>query len=76
MCSEQHGLFFFQQIDDILAGGFSQDDEDAILAELDAITQVRKIHLFKLFSGYHMKVAILSPQSLFCSYFHYIESLC
>lgn len=29
-----------QQIDELLAGSFTQEDEDAILEELDAITQV------------------------------------
>lgn len=29
-----------QQIDDILAGSLTQEDEDAVLAELEAITQV------------------------------------
>ncbi|XP_032899853.1 charged multivesicular body protein 6 [Amblyraja radiata] len=39
MDETQEAIEYQQQIDDILAGGFSQDDEDAILAELDAITQ-------------------------------------
>lgn len=30
-----------QQIDEMLAGSLSQEDEDAVLAELEAITQVR-----------------------------------
>ena len=29
-----------QQIDDLLAGGFSQEDEDAVLQELDEIIKV------------------------------------
>lgn len=29
-----------QQIDDMLAGSLTQEDEDAVLAELEAITQV------------------------------------
>lgn len=37
-------LFFFfwllQQIDEMLAGVLTQEDEDAVLAELEAITQV------------------------------------
>lgn len=32
---------FVQQIDEMLAGSLSQEDEDAVLAELEAITQVR-----------------------------------
>lgn len=32
--------FPLQQIDEMLAGSFTVEDEDAILAELDAITQV------------------------------------
>lgn len=32
-----------QQIDDMLAGSLSQEDEDAVLAELEAITQVSLI---------------------------------
>lgn len=39
MDETQEAIEYQRQIDDILAGGFSQDDEDAILAELDAITQ-------------------------------------
>lgn len=31
---------YVQQIDDILAGSLTQEDEDAVLAELEAITQV------------------------------------
>ena len=31
---------FQQQIDEMLAGSLSQEDEDAVLAELEAITQV------------------------------------
>lgn len=33
-------LPLLQQIDELLAGSFTQEDEDAILEELDAITQV------------------------------------
>jgi hypothetical protein len=33
-------LLLLQQIDELLAGSFTQEDEDAILEELDAITQV------------------------------------
>lgn len=29
-----------QQIDEMLAGALTQEDEDAVLAELEAITQV------------------------------------
>ncbi|XP_069786055.1 charged multivesicular body protein 6 [Narcine bancroftii] len=39
MDETQEAVEYQQQIDEILAGGLSQDDEDAILAELDAITQ-------------------------------------
>lgn len=34
-------LFLSQQIDELLAGNFTQEDEDAILEELNAITQVQ-----------------------------------
>ena len=34
-------LFLPQQIDELLAGNFTQEDEDAILEELNAITQVQ-----------------------------------
>lgn len=34
-------LGFVQQIDEMLAGSLSQEDEDAVLAELEEITQVR-----------------------------------
>lgn len=33
-------LFFLQQIDEMLAGSLSQEDEEAVLTELAAITQV------------------------------------
>ncbi|XP_078257722.1 charged multivesicular body protein 6 [Rhinoraja longicauda] len=39
MDETQEAVEYQRQIDEILAGGLSQDDEDAILAELDAITQ-------------------------------------
>lgn len=32
--------FSLQQIDEMLAGSLTQEDEDAVLAELEAITQV------------------------------------
>lgn len=35
----QDSIEYQRQIDDMLAGSFSQEDEDAILAELEAITQ-------------------------------------
>lgn len=35
-----------QQIDEMLAGSLSQEDEDAVLAELEAITQVCVYTLF------------------------------
>ena len=41
----------FQELDDILAGGLTQEDEDDVLAELDAITRVKEtgiIHAFML----------------------------
>lgn len=34
-----------QQIDDMLAGSLSQEDEDAVLAELEALTQVGLISI-------------------------------
>lgn len=35
-----------QQIDEMLAGALTQEDEDAVLAELEAITQVGvKLHV-------------------------------
>ena len=33
-------LFFLQEIDDLLAGGLSQEEEDDVLEELDQIIQV------------------------------------
>lgn len=33
-------LWLLQQIDEMLAGALTQEDEDAVLAELEAITQV------------------------------------
>ncbi|XP_059804374.1 charged multivesicular body protein 6 [Hypanus sabinus] len=39
MDETQEAVEYQRQIDEILAGGLSQEDEDAILAELDAITQ-------------------------------------
>lgn len=35
----QDAVQYQRQIDELLAGSFTQEDEDAILAELDAITQ-------------------------------------
>ncbi|XP_068161450.1 charged multivesicular body protein 6 [Antennarius striatus] len=35
----QEGIEYQRQIDDMLAGSLSQEDEDAVLAELEAITQ-------------------------------------
>lgn len=32
-----------QQIDEMLSGSLSQEDEDAVLAELEALTQVGRI---------------------------------
>lgn len=43
LCQQNKGVFFFlllQQIDEMLAGALTQEDEDAVLAELEAITQV------------------------------------
>ena len=40
MLTGPSALFPLQQIDEMLAGSFTVEDEDAILAELDAITQV------------------------------------
>ncbi|XP_007886860.1 charged multivesicular body protein 6 isoform X2 [Callorhinchus milii] len=39
MDETQEAVEYQQQIDNILAGSFSQEDEDEILAELDALTQ-------------------------------------
>lgn len=33
-------FWLLQQIDEMLAGALTQEDEDAVLAELEAITQV------------------------------------
>lgn len=33
-------VLLLQQIDEMLAGALTQEDEDAVLAELEAITQV------------------------------------
>lgn len=39
-----------QQIDELLAGALTQEDEDAVLAELEAITQVGvELHVWLLF---------------------------
>lgn len=35
-----------QQIDEMLAGSLSQEDEDAVLAELEAITEVGQSELW------------------------------
>nr|XP_043869175.1 charged multivesicular body protein 6 [Solea senegalensis] len=39
MDETQDAIEYQRQIDDMLAGSLSQEDEDAVLAELDAITQ-------------------------------------
>lgn len=49
--------FCAQQIDDILAGSLTQEDEDAVLAELEAITQVCvcvSLQVIKLLSRCHL----------------------
>lgn len=38
-------VFSLQQIDEMLAGSLSQEDEDAVLAELEALTQVGIINI-------------------------------
>lgn len=40
MLSANTFFLLLQQIDEILAGALTQEDEDAVLAELEAITQV------------------------------------
>ncbi len=41
-----HVFLLPQQIDEMLAGALTQEDEDAVLAELEAITQVGvELHL-------------------------------
>ncbi|XP_026549659.1 charged multivesicular body protein 6, partial [Notechis scutatus] len=40
MDETQEAVEYQRQIDEILSGSFTTEDEDAILAELDAITQV------------------------------------
>lgn len=39
-CQLIHILLLLQQIDEMLAGALTQEDEDAVLAELEAITRV------------------------------------
>ncbi|XP_034715903.1 charged multivesicular body protein 6 [Etheostoma cragini] len=39
MDETQDAIEYQRQIDDMLAGSLSQEDEDAVLAELEAITQ-------------------------------------
>ncbi len=41
----ESSIMSLQQIDEMLAGSLTQEDEDAVLAELEAITQVRLIML-------------------------------
>lgn len=42
---------FLQQIDEMLSGALTPEDEDAVLAELEAITQVGvKLHVWRLFT--------------------------
>uniref|UniRef100_A0A670HU41 Charged multivesicular body protein 6 n=1 Tax=Podarcis muralis TaxID=64176 RepID=A0A670HU41_PODMU len=43
MDETQEAVEYQRQIDEMLAGSFTVEDEDAILAELDAITQVSRL---------------------------------
>lgn len=40
LCCQLTCFLLLQQIDEMLAGALTQEDEDAVLAELEAITQV------------------------------------
>lgn len=57
-------MYFFplQQIDEMLAGSLSQEDEEAVLAELEAITQVRS---FLSFSAVSFRLCSLKRSDLF-----------
>ena len=76
-------LLLLQQIDELLAGSFTQEDEDAILEELDAITQVTGAPgltqapvegppggLCSLASASTCLEFLLSPQPWFYSWFY------
>ncbi len=46
LCCQLTHFLLLQQIDEMLAGALTQEDEDAVLAELEAITQVGvKLHV-------------------------------
>ncbi|XP_068610499.1 charged multivesicular body protein 6 [Brachionichthys hirsutus] len=46
----QEGIEYQKQIDEMLAGSLSQEDEDAVLAELEAITQQGDLELPEVLS--------------------------
>ncbi|XP_066560546.1 charged multivesicular body protein 6 [Amia ocellicauda] len=45
MDETQDSIEYQRQIDDMLAGSLNQEDEDAVLAELEAITQAEEVEL-------------------------------
>ncbi|XP_006635228.1 charged multivesicular body protein 6 [Lepisosteus oculatus] len=45
MDETQDGIEYQRQIDDMLAGSLTQEDEDAVLAELEAISQGEEVEL-------------------------------
>lgn len=57
-----------QQIDEMVAGSFTEEDEDAILEELNAITQVSlNLVLRKLLLIHSFQVAVFHrEEGLFC----------
>lgn len=69
-------LVSLQQIDEMLAGSLTQEDEDAVLAELEAITQVGPIsitvsvfessHVFKTEANVTSAAQMIPDRTLLC----------
>lgn len=58
-----------QQIDEMLAGSLTQEDEDAVLAELEAITQVGAVSIAvksvytSLIFAYKIQISVLKTET-------------
>lgn len=58
-----------QQIDEMLAGSLTQEDEDAVLAELEAITQVGAVSIAvksvytSLIFDYKIQISVLKTET-------------
>lgn len=70
-------LLLPQQIDELLAGSFTQEDEDAILEELNAITQVQVPRAVWSRGGWNPTgLSCLSPESWCPSFLPTVIFIC